>query len=239
MSDTTVTTSRRSPKLTPEQRARKQRIQITLGVVLVIAVFLFAFYIQGKNPNGAFIWAIGLAFGYVLQRSRFCFTAAMRDPVLTGSTSLAKALIVALALASLVFAGLHMKVTGWDLSALDLSKVKLAGYIQDVGIHTIIGGFLFGAGAVIAGGCASGTFMRMGEGFAQQWIALVFFIIGSIFGSMLLPAFKATGFLYTPVKVYLPQLFGGWIPALIVQFGVLFILYILADWYGRKKSGEL
>lgn len=239
MSDTTVTTGRRSPKLTPEQRARKQRIQIITGVILVIAVILFGFYIQGQNPKGAFIWAIGLAFGYVLQRSRFCFTAAMRDPLLTGGTSLTKALIVALALASLVFAGLHMSATGWDISALDLSKVKLPGYIQDAGVHTIIGGLLFGIGAVIAGGCASGTFMRMGEGFAQQWITLIFFMAGSIIGGFLIPAFKATGFLYTPVKVYLPKLFGGWIPALIVQFGVLFVLYILADWYGKKKSGEL
>lgn len=239
MSDTTLTTGRRSPKLTPEQRARKQKVQITTGVVLVIAVIVFGFYIQGQNPKGAFIWAIGLAFGYVLQRSRFCFTAALRDPVLTGGTSLTKALIIALALASLVFAGLHMSATGWDLSALDLSKVKLAGYIQDAGVHTVIGGLLFGIGAVVAGGCASGTFMRMGEGFAQQWITVLFFIAGSILGGFLLPAFKATGFLYTPVKVYLPQLFGGWIPALIVQFGVLFVLYILADWYGKKKSGEL
>lgn len=239
MSDTTLTTGRRSPKLTPEQRARKQKIQIMIGAVLVIAVLLFGFYIQGQNPKGAFIWAIGLAFGYVLQRSRFCFTAALRDPMLTGGTSLTKALVIALALASLVFAGLHMSATGWDLSALDLSKVKLAGYIQDAGVHTVIGGLLFGIGAVISGGCASGTFMRMGEGFAQQWITVLFFIAGSILGGFLLPAFKATGFLYTPVKVYLPQLFGGWIPALIVHFGVLFVLYILADWYGKKKSGEL
>jgi hypothetical protein len=41
------------------------------------------------------------------------------------------------------------------------------------------------------------------------------------------------------MPVYLPELLGGWGPAIVVQFGLLFIMYILADWYGKKKSGEL
>lgn len=236
MSETTATGGRRSAsRETPEQRARKRTVQLILGAVMIILVILLGFYIQGKNGNGAFIWAIGLAFGYVMQRSRFCFTAALRDPVLTGGTSLTKALITAIALASLVFAGLHMKATGWDMAAFDLSTAKLAGYVQPVGLHTIAGGLLFGIGAVLAGGCASGTFMRMGEGFAQQWLALIFFMIGSVFGFILLPLFKPD----TMPKVYLPQALGGWLPALLVQFGLLFALYVLADWYGKKKSGEL
>lgn len=241
MSDIKTTSGRRSAaKETPEQRAKKKKIQIISGVVLVIIAIGLAFYIQGINPKaGAFIWVLGILFGYTMQRSRFCFTASLRDPVLTGGTSLTKALIIALSLASVIFAALQIKATGWDMSALKLSEVKLAGYVQDVGVHTIIGGLLFGIGAVIAGGCASGTFMRMGEGFLQQWITLVFFIAGSIIGGYALIGAKATGFLYTPVKVYLPQLLGGWLPALIVQFGLLFILYVIADWYGKKKAGEL
>jgi putative membrane protein len=37
----------------------------------------------------------------------------------------------------------------------------------------IIGGFLFGVGIVLAGGCASGTWYRSGEGLVGSWIALL------------------------------------------------------------------
>lgn len=247
MSDTSTTgTIRRSaskPRETPEQRARKRTIQISIGAALAVALVAIGFYVQSQNPKGAIIWAIGLAFGYTLQRSRFCFTASMRDPVLTGSTALTKAVIMALAIASLGYMALQMKATGMGLENLGTDALKdatkLPGHVRAVGVHTIIGGFIFGIGAVIAGGCASGTFMRMGEGFVQQWIAIVFFIIGSVIGAVLLPVFKASGFLYQNTSVYLPQALGGWLPAIIVQFGLLFALYVLADWYGKKKAGEL
>ncbi|MEW6565006.1 MAG: YeeE/YedE thiosulfate transporter family protein, partial [Spirochaetota bacterium] len=114
MSDTTSTIKRTTSRVkeTPEQRARKQKIQLTAGIIVAALLVLLGFYIQTQNPRGAFIWMIGLALGYTLQRSRFCFTASMRDPVLTGSTELTKAVIIALALASLGYMALQMKLTG-------------------------------------------------------------------------------------------------------------------------------
>jgi hypothetical protein len=245
MSDTTSTIKRTTSRVkeTPEQRARKQKIQLTAGIIVAALLVLLGFYIQTQNPKGAFIWMIGLALGYTLQRSRFCFTASMRDPVLTGSTELTKAVIIALALASIGYMALQMKLTGVDLKNLGTDALKdaskLPGHVRAVGVHTVIGGFLFGIGAVIAGGCASGTLMRMGEGFIQQWIAIIFFIAGSVIGMVLLPIVKASPILYQSKPIYLPQLLGGWVPAIIVQFGLLFVLYVLADWYGKKKAGEL
>lgn len=248
MSDTPVSSIRRSssakPRETPEQRARKRAIQITIGAILTAAMIAVGFYAQSVNAKGgAYIWVTGLAFGFVLQRSRFCFTASLRDPILTGGTSLSKAVIIALALASVGYMALQMKATGFGLEKLGTDTLKsvtlLPGHVRPVGVHTILGGFIFGIGAVVAGGCASGTLMRMGEGFVQQWIAIIFFIAGSVIGMVLLPLMQASGFLYQNTAVYLPQLLGGWLPAIIVQFGLLFALYVLADWYGKKKSGEL
>lgn len=247
MSDTNSTGIRRSgsakPKETPEQRLRKRNTQILVGILIVAALIAIGFYIQGKNPKGAYIWVIGLAFGYVLQRSRFCFTASLRDPVLTGTTSLSKAVIIALALSSVGYMALQMKAAGVGLENLGTDALKsassLPGHVRDVGVHTILGGFIFGIGAVIAGGCASGTLMRMGEGFIQQWIAIIFFIAGSVIGVVLLPLMQQSGILYQKGVVWLPQALGGWLPAIIVQFGLLFALYIVADWYGKKKAGEL
>ncbi|MFO7637522.1 MAG: YeeE/YedE thiosulfate transporter family protein [Clostridia bacterium] len=239
----TESTSRSSAKkkATPEQRKRRRIIQIIAGIVLVIGYIILAIYVQTINPRGAFLMTIGLGLGYVLQRSRFCFTASLRDPLLTGTTTLTKAVLIALMLSSVVYAGLQMKITGFSLQNMaELTNINsaLPGNIGNAGIHTVIGGFIFGIGAVIAGGCASGTLMRVGEGFVQQWIAIVFFVVGSMFGSSIYASMQGT-FLRAEQPVYLPQALGGWVPALVVQFGVLSALYILADWYGKKKAGEL
>jgi uncharacterized membrane protein YedE/YeeE len=44
---------------------------------------------------------------------------------------------------------------------------------------TIIGSFVFGIGIVLAGGCATGTWYRAGEGLVGSWIALVGYMAGA------------------------------------------------------------
>jgi uncharacterized protein len=39
--------------------------------------------------------------------------------------------------------------------------------------------------------------------------------------------------------VYLPAALGGWLPAVIVQFAALAVLYALADRWGKRKAGAL
>jgi len=75
--------------------------------------------------------------------------------------------------------------------------------------------------------------MRMGEGFVQQWITIVFFIIGSVVGGPVLSLFNTAK---NGKAVHLPTAFGSWIPALILQFGLLLLVYILADIWGKKKA---
>ncbi|MEA5031166.1 MAG: YeeE/YedE thiosulfate transporter family protein, partial [Sphaerochaeta sp.] len=115
---------------------------------------------------------------------------------------------------------------------------KVAGNVKPAGVNTAIGAFLFGIGAVIAGGCASGTLMRMGEGFAQQWLAFVFFVIGSMLGVFIMVPMDSVPIL-KGTAVFLPDVLGGWIPAVIVQFGLLALIYLLAQWWGNKKSSGI
>jgi uncharacterized membrane protein YedE/YeeE len=45
-------------------------------------------------------------------------------------------------------------------------------FILPMGFHTILGGFIFGIGMVIAGGCGAGILWRSAEGYIRAWIAL-------------------------------------------------------------------
>jgi uncharacterized membrane protein YedE/YeeE len=168
-----------------------------------------------------------------MQHSRFCFTSAFRDPTLTGGTKMTKALLVSLGIATIGFAGVHISRYGVDLSKLPENMGALA---RPVGLHLVIGAFLFGIGAVLAGGCASGTLMRFGEGYLQSMLAFITFVLGAIIGDGLYANYIVkSAFLYSGKGVYLPTVLGGYGPALLMQLLLLALLWILADWWEKKK----
>lgn len=207
---------------------KKKKNQVPAGIGLLIVLVIIGIFLSGISPMVGIYWIFGIAFGFVLQKARFCFTAAMRDPVLTGSTSLTRAVIVALMIATVGFAAIQYSAVSQGL--------PVPGNISPAGIFTAIGATMFGIGMVIAGGCASGTLMRVGEGFVQQWIALVFFIIGSMWGAHDYGWWAKTFFSKAPA-VFLPQVLG-WAPAFFGQLIVLAILFALAEWYENKKLGS-
>jgi uncharacterized membrane protein YedE/YeeE len=67
------------------------------------------------------------------------------------------------------------------------------GAIAPLGVSLIVGAFVFGIGMQLANGCGSGTLYTAGSGSGRMLIALAFFMIGSVFGSLSLPAFLALG----------------------------------------------
>lgn len=117
----------------------------------------------------------GALLGFVMQRGRFCLTGGFRDMYIAKDNRLFYALLIAIAVQSVgVFTLIHFGL--FDFSAGQFSWLA-----------TIIGSFIFGIGIVFAGGCATGTWYRAGEGLLGSWIAL--------FGYMFMSAVMKTGFL--------------------------------------------
>lgn len=101
----------------------------------------------------------GLAFGFVLQRGRLCFNSGFRDLRLMKDNFLFKAIVLILALETIAF---HLMAQfGW----IQLNPKPLNW------LAVIAGAFIFGIGMVLAGGCASGTTYRVGEGNTTAWLA--------------------------------------------------------------------
>ena len=63
------------------------------------------------------------------------------------------------------------------------------GAIAPIGPSLVIGAFVFGIGMQLANGCGSGTLYTAGGGSGRMLIALALFIVGSVIGSLHLPAF--------------------------------------------------
>jgi YeeE/YedE family (DUF395). len=183
-------------------------------------------FLAGAGAIFSIIWFLGIGLGFILQKSRFCFTASLRDPILTGSTTLTRASLLAFAVATAGFAALQFTSV--------LKGGPVIGSVSPVGWHTALGAVMFGTGMVIAGGCASGTLMRMGEGFVMQWISLIGFIGGSVLGAIHFGWWTENVFAGAP-RVYLPQIFG-WAGGFFGQLAVLAVLYVLATWYEYRKA---
>lgn len=144
--------------------------QVPQALTFSLLALGLAAYFTSQDILLAGTWLFGLGLGYVLQRSRFCFVACFRDPWITGNTSLSRALVLSLITATLAF----------TLASLYLDR---PGEVYPVGWHMLLGGFIFGTGMVLAGGCATGTLTRAGEGHVLQWMVLITFVAGSLWGA--------------------------------------------------------
>lgn len=113
--------------------------------------------------------ALGAVLGYVLQRGRFCVTGFLRDIWLTRSMRGFTALMLVIAVHA---------VGAWGLHALGLVQLRDLGFPP---VASILGGFVFGYGIVIAGGCATGTYYRAGEGLVGSWLALATYALSAAF----------------------------------------------------------
>lgn len=202
--------------------------QIPAALILTVLSIVFGFYLN--NPKLVTFWIFGIVFGMILQRSRFCFTAAFRDPILTGSTSLTRAVFLAISIGTIGFTVLSFG------SVLSGGKPVGMDSVEPLSILTILGGILFGVGMVIAGGCASGTLMRFGEGYQLQWVSFIFFILGSVAGAWIM-GFLEPIFNDKKYAIYLPD-YLGWTGALVFQFTIILIIYIVAIKWQKKKIGS-
>ena len=174
-----------------------------------------------------FVLLAGLLIGFVMHRSRLCFARAFREPFVTGEGEMTKALILALAV-------------GIPLAALLFDKKVIDPYVAipaTFWIGSLAGGLVFGVGVVFAGGCASGSLWRMGEGHLKLWASMFFFAwSGSTASALLkkagltridetnLDTFERTAVGY---QAYLPDMTGAWAPSLLIGGGLLLLWYAL------------
>jgi uncharacterized protein len=114
-------------------------------------------------------FALAFAFGAVAQRTRFCTMGAVADLVNFGDWTRMRQWLLAIAVA----------IVGTQLLAaagqIDMGKSFHTGPRLLVASY-LVGGFLFGFGMVLAGGCSSRTIVRIGAGSLKSLV--VFFVLG-------------------------------------------------------------
>ena len=205
-------------------------LQTLLGLATLIGLIAWARWYAGyegednteyiASLSGVLLLAAGL--GYAMHRGRWCMIQGFREPHMTGDCTLAKSVALSIFILAVGGAGVKYAV---PIRLEGNPVLDPANYVRGTfGWGGVVGGFLFGLGGMLAGGCGSGTLWRVGEGQLKLWIVVPFFGVAN---SLMTSWFKEAKFEDEGVLgrfVYLPDAMGyGW------TLG--FIAFIMALWY--------
>ncbi|PKL52021.1 MAG: hypothetical protein CVV37_03295 [Nitrospira bacterium HGW-Nitrospira-1] len=124
----------------------------------IVESVTFGFIISGLIVGGL--------IGFILQRGRFCMNSAFRDTIFIKDFTLFHAYIVALAI---------MLIGSNLLDEAGIIHLKAQSFYP---LANIIGGYIFGLGIVLAGGCGSGITYKGGEGQIASLFAVFGFFLG-------------------------------------------------------------
>jgi uncharacterized membrane protein YedE/YeeE len=122
---------------------------VIVGFFSLVSISTFAIH-EYYIYLSAYLW-FGFIYGMCLQYGRFCFASAFRDLFAVGVPRMVVGIMIATFLFALTSA--FVAATGWSTF-----------HAAPVSIHAAIAGLIFGVGMVFAGGCASGSLYKTGEG---------------------------------------------------------------------------
>ncbi len=190
----------------------KKNIPGLLWLLATVTCALLISRINYSYGRAVGILLIGIAIGFVLQRSRFCITSAFTDLILFKDGKLFKAVILLVAVSSLGF------------SVLQANGMK--GFVAAIGLRTVIGAILFGIGMTLAGGCAVATLMRIGEGYVLFAVVFMGLIIGGTLGAYNYEHWTTPS--AQTLSVFLPEYFGWGVSESLV-IGLLCVVWLIVD----------
>ena len=200
------------------------RAQPVVGILLIaLSIGVGFLYAQLGHARLGNFFFFGLAFGVILQRSRFCLVNAFREPFLSGQSEHTRAAALALALSMVGFA---------ILKATDL-KDATEWVFPAFWLGSLVGGTIFGAGMVLAEGCGAGSIWRAGEGHVKLWVALFFFAVGA--AAMRQWLVRTDWIRRLGSAVFLPDEIG-WAGAVCGVAVLMAIWYLLSGWNEQVRQ---
>ncbi|MCD4848807.1 MAG: YeeE/YedE family protein [Candidatus Aegiribacteria sp.] len=197
-----------------------------LGAVVVLIGLIIAFRYTGTSSVLAWYAAIGLFFGMVCQRSRFCVVRALREPFMSGSSVPAVA----------VMAGILVSMFGFVVIKFMGVRGDMIWVWPHFWVPAIVGGTIFGFGMTIAGGCTVGSLWRAGEGHIKLWASIVGMIVAMpLTAKFIKPAFfdalpdSMKQMFFLPEKI-------GYGAAVGVFLVIILLWYLFVKW--NERTGK-
>ena len=195
--------------------------RLFLGLALGATAILVALALLDHQPASAALILGGFGLGIAFLKAEFSYTASWRRFLTRGDASGLVGGLIVIVICALVVV---------PVAAL---SPKYGGAIAPLGPSLVLGAFVFGVGMQLANGCGSGTLYTVGGGSGRMLIALLFFVIGSVFGSLSLPAFLALGGI-DPILA--SDYFGAWGGLAVTLVSIAFFASVFIA-IARKRGG--
>ena len=196
--------------------------RLFLGAALLATIILIALVLLDGQPASAALILGGFGLGIAFLKAEFSYTASWRRFLTRGEAGgMLGGLIV-------------IAVTAIAVVPAAALTPKYGGAIAPLGPSLLIGAFVFGIGMQLANGCGSGTLYTAGGGSGRMLIALLFFIVGSVFGSLSLPTFLALGGV-DPILA--SDYFGPW-GGLMATLASIAVAAIIIAAVARKRGAN-
>lgn len=209
------------PGIIRKRGSRWLNWRIWAGILGLAMAVLVAFTLNPTVPRLAIFWIFGLAFGFILQRSRFCFVTGFSNLYLFRDGRVLKGILAGLAVATVGFAFIMYSM----VPDPGTGTIPVNAHASPFGWHLVLAGVLFGLGMVLAGGCIAGTLYRIGEGIVSSLIALLGILIG--IGILLHNwSWWWQNYISQLPRIWLPQSLG-WVGAILLTLAVLAVAYLL------------
>ena len=196
----------------------------SLFVTILICVSVLAgLAFLDSGQHGLSLVGLGVALGITFMGFQYGFASGWRRFLQTGDGSAVSLHFILAALCALVF----IPVTASGLGP--------SGSLAPVSLSLFVGAFMFGVGMQMANGCGSGVLFSFGGGSGRMIVALPFFVMGSVIGSVILPTFLELGSL-DPIEIGADLSVAG-------KLGLNLLLLLAAAglffWFGRQRGFHL
>ncbi|MGF1475859.1 MAG: YeeE/YedE family protein [Geminicoccaceae bacterium] len=149
-------------------------VAIAAGALVLLTIHVG----QSVGTRMAWLALIGAGLGMALYHGAFGFTAGWRRFIAArdGRSLRLQFLVIALVMVAAI------PIIGGVVPGL-----RGGGNFGPVGVSVLVGAFIFGFGMQLGNGCGSGTLFTVGGGSVRMVVTLVFFIVGSVIGTLHLP----------------------------------------------------
>lgn len=186
------------------------------------------FWLNATLPRLGLFWVFGIALGFILQRSRFCFVSAISNSLLFRDTRLLQGILGGLFIATIGFAFIMYRIAPDPTTG----SIPLAAVVSPFGWHLVLGGALFGCGMMLSGGCIVGNLYRIGEGGLSAALAFLGILLGMGALQFTWPWWWQN-YIGTLTAIWLPERIG-WLGAIATTLITIAILFIIA----RRVMGK-
>lgn len=199
--------------------------RLVLAAALGAAAAIGLYWWHAGVAAGVLFLLFGMGYGFAGSKGNICFTSMLRDGFWSRLAPYGgNARAVAIALSIAITANLALKAAG----------LQYREFLFPVGIHTFLGGVLFGFGMVLVAGCSFSSAYRAGEGSIPHLVAWLSMITGMVALAYLWPFFYATSVALSPA-IRLEDLLGSRAAAAALCYGLCAFIALV----GSLRDGSL